>query len=89
MHSFTIPTARSARPLEAGWCGANNLHVIREDSNNGMPYLKMPYLILNLDDCCFIKEVMLYCITFKTNFITESYILNFYLLYCFTIVSSI
>ena len=37
-----------------------------------------------LDDCCFSKDVMCECITFKMNCITECYIFYFYFLYCFT-----
>ena len=40
--------------------------------------------MMNLDNRCFIKEVMFQSITFKTSCITECYIFYFYLLYCFT-----
>ena len=31
---------------------------------------------MNLDGCCFIKEVIFQCITFKTSYVTECYILH-------------
>ena len=35
-----------------------------------------------MDDCCFIKEVMFQCITFKFSCITQCYNFYFYLQYC-------
>ena len=44
------------------------------------PILAVPVAILNLDGCCFFKEVLFQCITFKTNDATLCYILNLHIM---------
>ena len=39
-------------------------------------FLSNSQAILNLDGCCFIKEVIFECITFKTSYVTECYVLH-------------